>query len=322
MVDTQRRDAARSGGMFSRVWAGLVIVWSVIRTVIVWAAVGDYGLNPWIYLSHRPGLRHVDAFTTPRMVLYFIDDHYKLAVKWGVISLVAFIIPDLYIFLGTRRCRPGSSWSCARSSDRCSRSASSAWSARSARAAPSVPRARTKPPCTSCLNCGHESSHPLPEPHRQHVEGRRADRRHLQQEGWGITAVTRVRSRTTRQFQEADVVIVGTWVHGLFVVGQAPWGLGELAKLPAMKGKMAAAFCTFALNPGKSLDKMTGVLDTLGAEVLGGLALHRAKLPHTPRSSLPASSSAPANWCNSGPDGAVHDYGQQSWASNRSARSG
>ena len=82
--------------------------------------------------------------------------------------------------------------------------------------------------------------------------------------------------------QAAELVLVGTWVHGLFVVGQAPWGLGTLEKLPAMKGKKAAAFCTYALNPGKSLQKMTGVLDRLGAEVLGGVALHRAKLPqHT-----------------------------------------
>ena len=82
--------------------------------------------------------------------------------------------------------------------------------------------------------------------------------------------------------QAADLVLVGTWIHGLFVVGQTPWALGEMAKLPVMKGKKAAAFCTYALNPGKSLQKMTDVLDSLGAEVLGGLALHRAKLPqHT-----------------------------------------
>jgi flavodoxin len=104
----------------------------------------------------------------------------------------------------------------------------------------------------------------------------------LQQAGWTITALTRVRQPDYAALQAADVVLVGTWIHGLFVVGQSPWALGELAKLPAMKGKMAAAFCTYALNPGTSLHKMTNVLDTLGAEVLGGLALHRAKLPqHT-----------------------------------------
>ena len=86
----------------SRTWAGIVVVWSLIRTVIVWAAVGDYGLNPWIYLSLDLNSAIVDAFTTPRMVLSFIDDHFKQAIKWAFISLVAFIVPDLYIFLGTR----------------------------------------------------------------------------------------------------------------------------------------------------------------------------------------------------------------------------
>src|ERR1044071_4021588 len=100
----------------------------------------------------------------------------------------------------------------------------------------------------------------------------------LQQVGWGITTLSPVKQPDYSGVQSADLVLVGTWVHGLFVVGQAPWGLGTLEKLPAMKGKKAAAFCTYALNPGKSLQKMTGVLDSLGAEVLGGLALHRAKL--------------------------------------------
>ncbi|MEQ1701442.1 MAG: LapA family protein [Ilumatobacteraceae bacterium] len=86
----------------SRTWAGIVVVWSIIRTIIVWAAVGDYGLNPWVYLSLDLGAAIVDALSTPRMVLSFIDDHYKQAVKWAVISLGVFIVPDIYIFFGTR----------------------------------------------------------------------------------------------------------------------------------------------------------------------------------------------------------------------------
>ena len=80
----------------------MVIGWSLIRALIVWAAVGDYGLNPWIYLSIDLASAVVDGYTTPRMVLNFIDDNYKQAVKWATISLGAFIVPDLYIFLGTR----------------------------------------------------------------------------------------------------------------------------------------------------------------------------------------------------------------------------
>jgi hypothetical protein len=104
----------------------------------------------------------------------------------------------------------------------------------------------------------------------------------LQQLGWGITGVDRVRTPDHAAIQNADVVIVGTWTHGLFVVGQAPWGIGGIAKLPAMRGKQVAGFCTFALNPAKTLDKLSGALNTLGGNVIGGLALHRSQLPaHT-----------------------------------------
>ncbi len=100
----------------------------------------------------------------------------------------------------------------------------------------------------------------------------------LQQEGWGITTVTPITELEMAGIQEADMIIVGTWVHGLFVVGQAPWNLGAIAHLPAMRGKLAATYCTFALNPGKSLDKLDTAVSHLGAEVIGGLALNRAKL--------------------------------------------
>lgn len=100
----------------------------------------------------------------------------------------------------------------------------------------------------------------------------------LQQEGWSITGFSAVKTPDHASIQEADTVIVGTWVHGLFVVGQAPWAVDRLRALPAMSGKKAVAFCTFALNPGKSLDVMTNTLLSRGADVVGGLALHRGKL--------------------------------------------
>lgn len=100
----------------------------------------------------------------------------------------------------------------------------------------------------------------------------------LQQEGWSITGLSAVRTPDHASIQSADIVLIGTWVHGLFVVGQAPWGLGAISSLPAMQGKQAAVFCTFALNPAKTLDKMTAAVTGLGADVIGGLALNRSKL--------------------------------------------
>lgn len=100
----------------------------------------------------------------------------------------------------------------------------------------------------------------------------------LQQEQWQITGMNRVREPDHAALQDADFVLVGTWTHGLFVVGQAPWGLGAIGKIPMIRGKKAAVFCTFALNPAKTLDKLTAAVIGRGADVLGGIALNRAKL--------------------------------------------
>ena len=100
----------------------------------------------------------------------------------------------------------------------------------------------------------------------------------LRQEGWTINGLTKLRTPDLAAIQDADMVLVGTWVHGLFVVGQTPWALATISNLPAMRGKRAAAFCTFALNPGRSLDKLTAAVWATGADVVGGLALSRSKL--------------------------------------------
>jgi flavodoxin len=100
----------------------------------------------------------------------------------------------------------------------------------------------------------------------------------LRQEGWAINGLTKLRSPDLAAIQDADLVLIGTWVHGLFVVGQTPWALATISNLPTMRGKRAAVFCTFALDPGRSLDKLTGAVGATGADVVGGLALSRSKL--------------------------------------------
>lgn len=100
----------------------------------------------------------------------------------------------------------------------------------------------------------------------------------LQQAGWSITGLSKVREPDHASIQQADIVLVGTWTHGLFVVGQAPAGAALLSQLPAMRGKRAAVFCTFALNPAGTIDKMTRIISGVGADVIGGLAMNRRHL--------------------------------------------
>jgi flavodoxin len=100
----------------------------------------------------------------------------------------------------------------------------------------------------------------------------------LQQERWTITGLSRVKEPNHASIQEADLILVGTWVHGAFLFAQAPWAVSNIANLPTMRGKRAAGFVTFALDPGKALDRLDNALGDTGAYVIGGLALSRSKL--------------------------------------------
>jgi flavodoxin len=97
----------------------------------------------------------------------------------------------------------------------------------------------------------------------------------LQQERWSITGLSRVGKPDLGSVQRADMVLVGTWTHGLFVVGQTPFALGNIANLPTMRGKTAACFLTFALNAGSSIDKLSNAVGQTGADVVGGLEIKR-----------------------------------------------
>jgi hypothetical protein len=78
--------------------------------------------------------------------------------------------------------------------------------------------------------------------------------------------------------QAADLVIVGSWVDGLFVIGQRPGREGRIRSMPARAGKKAVVYVTYALDPGKALDKLAATVESRGADVLGGLTIRRDKL--------------------------------------------
>ena len=76
----------------------------------------------------------------------------------------------------------------------------------------------------------------------------------------------------------ADVVIVGSWTDGVFVVGQRPGRSQRLRALPVMDRKRCVVYCTYALNPGRTLAKLTRIMEERGAQVLGGMAIRRNDL--------------------------------------------
>lgn len=76
------------------------------------------------------------------------------------------------------------------------------------------------------------------------------------------------------EVSKADVVCVGTWVHGLFVIGQHPGDTERLEKMPKLWNKPTACFMTYAFNAGSALDGFAEFLENeLGAHVICGQAM-------------------------------------------------
>jgi flavodoxin len=100
----------------------------------------------------------------------------------------------------------------------------------------------------------------------------------LQAAGVGVTAVCNVTDIDLQALADADLVVVGTWVDGMVFFGQRPGRQGRLWALPALSGKRAAVYVTYAIDSGKALEKLMRIVESRGAEMLGGLTIRRDDL--------------------------------------------
>ncbi|MEM7341191.1 MAG: hypothetical protein AAF467_21225 [Actinomycetota bacterium] len=92
------------------------------------------------------------------------------------------------------------------------------------------------------------------------------------------TSASPITEVNLQALSEADLVIVGSWTDGFFFFGQRPGRVGRLANMPVIDGKRAAVYCTFAHDPGKTLDRLAGVVSRRGGDVVGGFAIKRNDL--------------------------------------------
>ncbi len=74
----------------------------------------------------------------------------------------------------------------------------------------------------------------------------------------------------------ADLIFLGTWVHGLILFGVRP-AEAELwvPRLPSLEGKSVGIYCTYAFAPRHSLDTLAEMLIERGAIVVSQQAFHR-----------------------------------------------
>lgn len=70
---------------------------------------------------------------------------------------------------------------------------------------------------------------------------------------------------------EADLICVGSWVKGLFIIRQHPTEgtMQFIEQLGDLSGKNAIVFCTYKLAIGSTLRQMATALEGKGAKVVG-----------------------------------------------------
>jgi flavodoxin len=73
------------------------------------------------------------------------------------------------------------------------------------------------------------------------------------------------------QVSRADLICVGSWTKGLYVIFQHATkdSLRFIHQLDNLSGKLAVAFCTYKIATGKLLPRLGQALEAKGAEVVG-----------------------------------------------------
>ena len=83
------------------------------------------------------------------------------------------------------------------------------------------------------------------------------------------------------EVKQADLICLGTWVKGLFIIKQHPTesSMQFIDELGSLDGKQVLLFCTYLLAAGSTLKQMSRALEVSGAEVLASFK-YRGPVPN------------------------------------------
>ncbi len=92
----------------------------------------------------------------------------------------------------------------------------------------------------------------------------------------GEANVKYVRQVGPEDIQAADVVFIGTWAHGLFVINVHPAGAADwVPTLPPLANKPVGVFCTYLFTPRSLLKDLGKMLEGRGAVIKGAQKFHQ-----------------------------------------------
>ena len=74
-----------------------MVVYAIVRAAVVWPTLGNYGVNPLIFLIIDVGTAWPYAIGQVRVVQALRDRAWSQVQVWTLVALVSFLAPYIYI---------------------------------------------------------------------------------------------------------------------------------------------------------------------------------------------------------------------------------
>ena len=84
-------------GWLGKAWIAGVLAYAVLRALIVWPTLGEYGVSPWAFLVIDVGTAWPYAYGQVRVVTEARALNWGGMQLWAAIAMLSFIAPYAYI---------------------------------------------------------------------------------------------------------------------------------------------------------------------------------------------------------------------------------
>lgn len=82
-----------------RAWVATVLVYTVIRTLLIWKIFAKYGVNQYLYLFIDLVASYFYAIYSTKLIVETNRTHYRKLAKYLALTLFYNFIPDAYVLL-------------------------------------------------------------------------------------------------------------------------------------------------------------------------------------------------------------------------------
>lgn len=82
---------------WERLWASLLVVYSIGAAYLVWKTLGKYGVNAVVFLVIDMVTSWPYGLATARIVVNVVKRNWHEVRKWTWVAAITFIAPDVYV---------------------------------------------------------------------------------------------------------------------------------------------------------------------------------------------------------------------------------